>query len=206
MKTNSTPLNAELVKLHMEAAQRSLDAGQYTLDGGFSGVAATRAYYACFYAANALLLTRNMTRSKHSGVLSAICCSHGSIFSRGWLQMIRWLPTHITASDQQAIEALVSQLMLSHGSDILFITLFGSKARGEDTLQSDIDVLVVVTKEDWHIKHEIRILGARVSLNYDVLFNLYVIEQERWAWMEAIKHPLYRQIVVQGIALTPVSA
>lgn len=71
MKTNSTPLNAELVKLHMEAAQRSLDAGQYTLDGGFSGVAATRAYYACFYAASTLLLTRHITRSKHSGILSA---------------------------------------------------------------------------------------------------------------------------------------
>lgn len=120
--------------------------------------------------------------------------------------MIRWLPTHITASDQQAIEALVSQLVLLHGSDILSITLFGSKARGEDTPQSDIDVLVVVAKADWVIKHEMRTLGARVSLNQDVLFNLYVVEQERWGWMQAIKHPLYRRVAAEGVDLTPVRA
>lgn len=120
--------------------------------------------------------------------------------------MNSWLSASLDVSDQQAIEALVTHLMLAYGSDVVSIMLFGSKARGDDTPQSDIDMLVVIAKEDWVIKHEIRILGARFSLNYDVLFNLYVIEQERWAWMEAIKHPLYCQIVAQGINLTPVSA
>jgi uncharacterized protein len=64
-------VNAELVKLHMEAAHEALAAGQYTLDGGFYGVAVSRGYYACFYAASALLLTRDITRSKHSGVLAS---------------------------------------------------------------------------------------------------------------------------------------
>jgi uncharacterized protein (UPF0332 family) len=63
--------NAELISLHMKAADEALAAGQYTFEGGFSDVAVTRAYYACFYAASALLLTRDITRSKHSGVLSA---------------------------------------------------------------------------------------------------------------------------------------
>lgn len=44
---------------------------QRRLDGGYFGIAAGRAYYAFFYAASALLLTRDLTRSKHSGVLSA---------------------------------------------------------------------------------------------------------------------------------------
>jgi hypothetical protein len=64
---------------------------------------------------------------------------------------------------------------------------------------------VVVTREDWVLKHEIRTLGARFSLDYDVLFNLYIVGQERWGWMQAIKHPLYRQIVAEGIDLTPVN-
>jgi uncharacterized protein len=118
--------------------------------------------------------------------------------------MMSWLPTHITQSEQQAIDALVGQLMLSYGSDTRSIALFGSKARGDDTFESDIDVLVVVADGDWVIKHEIRTLGARVSLNHDLLFNLYVIEQERWDWMRTIKHPLYRHIVADGIDLTPV--
>jgi uncharacterized protein len=119
--------------------------------------------------------------------------------------MKSWPPTYLAESDQQAIEALVTQLVLRHGGNVNSITLFGSKARGDDTPQSDIDLLVIVEREDWELKHEIRILGARFSLNYDVLFNLYIVAQERWGWMKAINHPLYRQILAEGMDLTPVN-
>ncbi|HIQ06047.1 MAG TPA: HEPN domain-containing protein, partial [Anaerolineae bacterium] len=52
-------------------AQEALEGAQHNLDGGYFSIAANRAYYAFFYAASALLLTRDLTRSKHSGVLSA---------------------------------------------------------------------------------------------------------------------------------------
>ena len=71
MATDKNLANHALIKLHLDSAHEALRASQYTLDGGFSGVAVARAYYACFYAASALLLTLDMTRSKHSGVLSA---------------------------------------------------------------------------------------------------------------------------------------
>jgi uncharacterized protein (UPF0332 family) len=41
------------------------------LDGDFFGPCVSRAYYAFFYAATALLLTLDLTRSQHSGVMSA---------------------------------------------------------------------------------------------------------------------------------------
>ncbi|HEM61981.1 MAG TPA: HEPN domain-containing protein, partial [Chloroflexi bacterium] len=41
------------------------------LDQGFYAVAVTRAYYAMFYAASALLASKGITRSKHSAVLAA---------------------------------------------------------------------------------------------------------------------------------------
>lgn len=112
------------------------------------------------------------------------------------------LPAHISRGDQEAIEALLARLINIHGRDIVAITLFGSKARGDDTPQSDIDILVIVTQEDWVIKHDIRTLGARLSLDHAVLFNLYVLSQTRWAWMQAINHPLYRQISTDGLTLT----
>ncbi len=40
-------------------------------DNGFYASAVNRAYYAVFYAANALLATKKLARSKHSGVISA---------------------------------------------------------------------------------------------------------------------------------------
>jgi predicted nucleotidyltransferase len=98
---------------------------------------------------------------------------------------------------------LQQRLLQEYSDHILTVILFGSKARGDDTSGSDIDVLVVVADEDWTVKYEIRTLGARVSLNYDVLFNLYVIEQERWLWMREINHPLHRRIRNEGVELTP---
>jgi uncharacterized protein (UPF0332 family) len=41
------------------------------LEAGDYDFAISRAYYAMFYVARALLLTRNVRRSKHSGVLAA---------------------------------------------------------------------------------------------------------------------------------------
>ena len=61
----------EAIRIYIDAAKEALESAQYNLEGGFDGVAVNRAYYAFFYAASALLLTMEITRSKHSGVLAA---------------------------------------------------------------------------------------------------------------------------------------
>jgi len=64
-------INREAVLIYLQGAQDALQSARYNLDGGFYGVAINRAYYAFFYAATALLLTLDLTRSKHAGVLAA---------------------------------------------------------------------------------------------------------------------------------------
>jgi uncharacterized protein (UPF0332 family) len=59
------------VHLYMENAHRMLAVAANNLDATFYGSAVNRAYYAVFYAANALLATRDISRSRHSGVLAA---------------------------------------------------------------------------------------------------------------------------------------
>jgi uncharacterized protein (UPF0332 family) len=65
------PINREAVLIYLNGAREALRNAQYNLDGDFYGPAISRAYYAFFYAATALLLTLDITRSKHSGVLAA---------------------------------------------------------------------------------------------------------------------------------------
>jgi uncharacterized protein (UPF0332 family) len=67
----SEAVNKEAALIYLEGAREALKSARYNLDGGFYGVAVNRAYYAFFYAATALLLTLDMTRSKHAGVLAA---------------------------------------------------------------------------------------------------------------------------------------
>lgn len=63
--------NREAVLVYLDGARKAIQSARYNLDGGFYGVAVNRAYYAFFYAATALLLTLDITRSKHAGVMAA---------------------------------------------------------------------------------------------------------------------------------------
>jgi uncharacterized protein (UPF0332 family) len=58
------------VSLYMERAREMLEVAQLNLRSGFFPSATNRAYYAIFYAANALLATKGLARNKHSGVIS----------------------------------------------------------------------------------------------------------------------------------------
>jgi uncharacterized protein (UPF0332 family) len=62
-----TPAQAAFV----DKARRSLEAAGLLMDRGHYDFAASRAYYAMFYLAEALLLERGMEFAKHSAVLSA---------------------------------------------------------------------------------------------------------------------------------------
>ena len=52
-------------------ARESLEASELLYKAGYFGFAASRAYYAMFYVAQAFLLQKDLSFSKHSGVLSA---------------------------------------------------------------------------------------------------------------------------------------
>lgn len=62
-------MNAEVKKL-IQKSKRSLKAAENLFRDKDYDFAVSRAYYAMFYAAEALLLTKNLSFSKHSGVIS----------------------------------------------------------------------------------------------------------------------------------------
>lgn len=59
------------IRLYLENARRDLKTAQDNLDLGYYHVVVSRAYYAMFYAASALLASKEIYRSKHSGVQAA---------------------------------------------------------------------------------------------------------------------------------------
>ena len=59
------------IELYLQRARRALQQAKDNLNLGYYDVATSRAYYAMFYAASALLASKGISRSKHSGVHSA---------------------------------------------------------------------------------------------------------------------------------------
>jgi uncharacterized protein (UPF0332 family) len=65
------PETQQTVLGYLGRAWQMVDTGRLTLKHQDYITTVNRAYYAVFYAANALLATRHMERSKHSGVIAA---------------------------------------------------------------------------------------------------------------------------------------
>ena len=57
---------------NLERAKTNLDAAKELLDKEYYDISASRAYYAAFYSASALLLRENIDTNKHSGVIALI--------------------------------------------------------------------------------------------------------------------------------------
>jgi uncharacterized protein (UPF0332 family) len=60
------------VMANIERAEQAVNAARKLASDGYNDFAASRAYYAVFYAASALLLHEGLEFSKHSGVIAAI--------------------------------------------------------------------------------------------------------------------------------------
>jgi uncharacterized protein (UPF0332 family) len=59
------------IQLYLDRAHHDLQATRANIEQGFFDVAVTRAYYAMFYSTSALLSSKGISRSKHSGVHAA---------------------------------------------------------------------------------------------------------------------------------------
>jgi len=59
------------IQVYLDHARESLESAASSIEHGFCATAINRAYYAIFYAASGLLLTRDISRSKHSRVIAA---------------------------------------------------------------------------------------------------------------------------------------
>lgn len=87
-----TPENRlTIVNYRLERAYETLKEADYNTDGGYYNAAVNRLYYACYYAASALLLSREIEAHTHNGVKTQISMhfvrtgllsiEHGTTFS-----------------------------------------------------------------------------------------------------------------------------
>ena len=58
------------IKFLLKRADDNLESIQLLIDKGFYDIAVSRSYYAMYYAAEAILLTKDLKFSSHSGVVS----------------------------------------------------------------------------------------------------------------------------------------
>ena len=100
-----------------------------------------------------------------------------------------------------ALDVCVERLMTHLDGQLVAVYLFGSKSRGDFTPDSDIDVLIVLQDLNGRVQDEIHLLGARVSLEHDVLLNTHIFSRTRWEKMARQQATLWREVQRDGVPL-----
>lgn len=86
--------------------------------------------------------------------------------------------TPLKTKDRDALEDFVKRLRESPlREEIRDIRLFGSKLRGDDTPDSDIDVLVIVSRLDRGVRDAVIDVAFDVNLRHDVYISPRVIPE-----------------------------
>jgi len=108
-------------------------------------------------------------------------------------------------NERRASAEYTHRLLTRAGPRVQGIVLFGSKARGEAGPDSDLDVLVIVDRDDLQVDRLAMMTAARVSLEYDTLINTHIVTAERWAEMQRWGATLWRAVQRDGVSLWPES-
>jgi predicted nucleotidyltransferase len=81
------------------------------------------------------------------------------------------------------------------------VILFGSKARGDDRPDSDIDILVIISKGDWHMQGVACGVATSILLEDEVIVSPKVINREQYNKMMERETFFIRNVTHEGVTV-----
>ncbi|MCX8063163.1 MAG: nucleotidyltransferase domain-containing protein [Anaerolineales bacterium] len=85
----------------------------------------------------------------------------------------------LSPNELEALYELLARLKTEFGERVVRVALFGSKSRGDDRPDSDMDLLIIVQEENWQLQRALIEVGSEVGMKYDVIFDLRIIGRQR---------------------------
>ena len=86
----------------------------------------------------------------------------------------------LSKKERLVLDHFMERVQQALGNSLKEMVLFGSRARGDDEPDSDLDILVIVEEETWQVRDAVSLAASRVSLDEGMLISPKVIAQNRW--------------------------
>lgn len=106
---------------------------------------------------------------------------------------------NLAVKEIEALEKFITRLEDEHSGEVHSVTLYGSKARGDASEDSDIDLLILTRQESAVLRRDVIKIASQVSLYFDVLISPRVIGLNRWLKQKTFS--LNRIVDQEGIRL-----
>lgn len=81
------------------------------------------------------------------------------------------------------------------------IIIFGSKARGTSTEESDLDLLVIIREGDWRVKDSITQPGYLLALDTNSVPSIIVLTSEEWKSLHRREAPFWQTVQRDGVVV-----
>lgn len=103
----------------------------------------------------------------------------------------------MTLEEKAALGELKSLLREQHG--VTSVMVYGSKARGDDSPDSDIDVMIVLDNYTPQIEAAVDELVYDINLDHDCLISVVIFGRRELEEGPLAESPLYKRILAEGV-------
>lgn len=107
----------------------------------------------------------------------------------------------LSVSEKHIVEEFKRQVEQRFPGELIRVVLFGSKARGDATRESDVDVLVVIHSEGWRLGDEIRSLGYALELEHGVVLSIQVMSERHYEELRLFGSQFFKAVEREGVSV-----
>ena len=105
----------------------------------------------------------------------------------------------LTSYERTALESLKN--MIAGKYRLCDFVLYGSKATGSDTGESDIDVMVEIEEESRDVRWDIYNMTAEVNMDFGCVISPILFSRKELEEGPMEESPIYKRIVKEGVKL-----
>ena len=105
----------------------------------------------------------------------------------------------LTKKEREILKEFKRRIEQNYPEEKIRIFVFGSKARGDATNESDIDVMVVIRSNDRTFVKKIRHMGYELELENEIILSIQVFPQEYMDYLRSIPTQFVQNIDREAI-------
>lgn len=107
----------------------------------------------------------------------------------------------LTEIEEKAVKDFSKELRAFSKKNIKQILLFGSKARGDFTKESDLDIFVLAEEVDSTLRRQTARIVNRLLLKYGILISPRLIPELRYSYQKRLQTGFIKNVERDGIRI-----
>lgn len=107
----------------------------------------------------------------------------------------------LTDKEKQAVAEFGRVMRVKFGDRIKTLLLYGSKVRGDSDAHSDIDLFVLVDRDDRALRSFALEAVYEINLKYDVVLSVVICDQDRYDAPLSRVTPFFSNVLRDGVKI-----